>query len=292
MSIDDFEILKPVSRGAFGRVYLARKRATGDLFAIKVMRKADLIRKNMVQSVKNERNILAMANNPFVVRGWVRGLAGVMGWCGSCGCEGWSCPRYAPCSSTVLLQGHPGAHPHTIRHSSPNHPPAVFWWLPALAHLPAPPARPPPAPPPQVRFYYSFTSRDNLYIVMEYLNGGDCYSLLRNLGALEEGAARQYLAEAVLALEYCHTQGIVHRDLKPDNLLISSNGHLKLTDFGERWWWGGGVREGGALLLGRGQKGQLGVRGWRIRPGQHSAVHSTHGSLCHAPPPQACRASA
>lgn len=46
----------------------AGKRATGDLYAIKVMRKVDLIRKNMVQSVKNERNILAMANNPFVVR--------------------------------------------------------------------------------------------------------------------------------------------------------------------------------------------------------------------------------
>lgn len=68
MSIEDYEIIKPISRGAFGRVYLARKKATGDLFAIKVMRKADLIRKNMVQSVKNERNILAMANNPFVVR--------------------------------------------------------------------------------------------------------------------------------------------------------------------------------------------------------------------------------
>lgn len=62
-----------------------------------------------------------------------------------------------------------------------------------------------------MRFFYSFTSRDNLYIVMEYLNGGDCYSLLRHLGALEEGAARQYVAEAVLALEYCHTQGIIHR---------------------------------------------------------------------------------
>ena len=68
MSIDDYEIIKPISRGAFGRVYLAKKKATGDLYAIKVMRKADLIRKNMVQSVKNERNILAMANNPFVVR--------------------------------------------------------------------------------------------------------------------------------------------------------------------------------------------------------------------------------
>ena len=58
----------------------------------------------------------------------------------------------------------------------------------------------------QVRFYYSFTSRDNLYIVMEYLNGGDCFSLLRVLGALDEDTARLYIAETVLALEYCHTQ--------------------------------------------------------------------------------------
>lgn len=60
-----------------------------------------------------------------------------------------------------------------------------------------------------MRFYYSFTSRDNLYIVMEYLNGGDCFSLLRVLGALDEDTARLYIAETVLALEYCHTQ--VHK---------------------------------------------------------------------------------
>ncbi|KAG2436135.1 hypothetical protein HYH02_011643 [Chlamydomonas schloesseri] len=149
MSIEEFEIIKPISRGAFGRVYLARKLATGDLFAIKVMKKRDLIRKNMVESVTNERNILAMAQNPFVVR-----------------------------------------------------------------------------------FYYSFTSRENLYIVMEYINGGDCYSLMRKFGALDEEVARQYIAETVLALEYCHAQGIIHRDLKPDNLLINAQGHVKLTDFG------------------------------------------------------------
>lgn len=51
-----------------------------------------------------------------------------------------------------------------------------------------------------------------------------------------QDVARQYVAEAVLALEYCHTQGIIHRDLKPDNLLISSNGHIKLTDFGGCLW--------------------------------------------------------
>lgn len=67
MTIEDFKVLKPISRGAFGRVYLARKRATGDVYAIKVMRKRDLIRKNQVENVAHERNILATTNNPFVV---------------------------------------------------------------------------------------------------------------------------------------------------------------------------------------------------------------------------------
>ncbi|KAL7001668.1 non-specific serine,threonine protein kinase [Sarracenia purpurea var. burkii] len=66
-SIEDFEIIKPISRGAFGRVFLARKRATGDLFAIKVLKKADMIRKNAVESILAERNILISVRNPFVV---------------------------------------------------------------------------------------------------------------------------------------------------------------------------------------------------------------------------------
>nr|PNR28567.1 hypothetical protein PHYPA_029159 [Physcomitrium patens] len=148
-TIDDFEIIKPISRGAFGRVFLARKRTTGDLFAIKVLKKADMIRKNAVESVKAERNILISARNPFVVR-----------------------------------------------------------------------------------FFYSFTCAENLYLVMEYLNGGDMYSLLRTLGCLDEALARVYIAELVLALECLHSLGVVHRDLKPDNILIAHDGHIKLTDFG------------------------------------------------------------
>ena len=62
------------------------------------------------------------------------------------------------------------------------------------------------APGAQVRFYYSFTSTENLYIVMEYVSGGDTYSLLKQMGALDEEFARVYVAETVLALEYCHTQ--------------------------------------------------------------------------------------
>ncbi|KAG5602199.1 hypothetical protein H5410_033569 [Solanum commersonii] len=67
---------------------------------------------------------------------------------------------------------------------------------------------------------------------MEYLNGGDLYSLLRNLGCLDEEVVRVYIAEVVLALEYLHSQHVVHRDLKPGNLLIAHDGHIKLTDFG------------------------------------------------------------
>nr|GLL21071.1 probable serine/threonine protein kinase IRE [Ipomoea trifida] len=148
-SIEDFEIIKPISRGAFGRVFLAKKRATGDLFAIKVLKKSDLIRKNAVESILAERDILISVRNPFVVR-----------------------------------------------------------------------------------FFYSFTCRDNLYLVMEYLNGGDLFSLLRNLGCLDEDMVRVYIAEIVLALEYLHSLNIIHRDLKPDNLLIGPDGHIKLTDFG------------------------------------------------------------
>ena len=62
--------------------------------------------------------------------------------------------------------------------------------------------------------------------------GGDCYTLLQEIGALPEDWARQYMAEMVLALEYLHIKRIVHRDLKPDNILINADGHLKLTDFG------------------------------------------------------------
>ncbi|KAL7595631.1 hypothetical protein Lser_V15G29604 [Lactuca serriola] len=114
-SIDDFEIIKPISRGAFGRVFLAKKRTTRDLFAIKVLKKADMIRKNAVESILAERDILISVLNPFVVR-----------------------------------------------------------------------------------FFYSFTCRENLYLVMEYVNGGDLYSLLRNLGCLDEDVARIYIVEVFL----------------------------------------------------------------------------------------------
>ncbi|XP_007569423.1 microtubule-associated serine/threonine-protein kinase 2 isoform X17 [Poecilia formosa] len=83
-----------------------------------------------------------------------------------------------------------------------------------------------------VSMFCSFETRRHLCMVMEYVEGGDCATLLKNIGALPVDMARMYFAETVLALEYLHNYGIVHRDLKPDNLLITSLGHIKLTDFG------------------------------------------------------------
>eukprot|EP01113_Clastostelium_recurvatum_P040393 TRINITY_DN6280_c0_g1_i1.p1 TRINITY_DN6280_c0_g1~~TRINITY_DN6280_c0_g1_i1.p1 ORF type:complete len:1027 (-),score=310.58 TRINITY_DN6280_c0_g1_i1:279-3359(-) len=145
----DFDILKPISRGAFGRVYLARKKQTGDIYALKVLDKKQTLLKKQVAHIRAERNILASTQNPFLVK-----------------------------------------------------------------------------------LYYSFQTRTSLCLVLEYLPGGDLYSLLRGLGCFDEDMARRYIAEVVLALEYLHGQNIVHRDLKPDNLLVDACGHIKLTDFG------------------------------------------------------------
>lgn len=149
-SIKDFDIIKPISKGAFGSVFLAKKKVTGDYYAIKVLKKADMIAKNQITNVKAERMILMkQADSPFVAK-----------------------------------------------------------------------------------LYFTFQSKDNLYLVMEYLNGGDCAALIKSIGSLPEEWTKNYIAEVVLGLEYLHQRGVVHRDLKPDNLLIDQHGHLKLTDFG------------------------------------------------------------
>ena len=83
-----------------------------------------------------------------------------------------------------------------------------------------------------VSMYCSFETRKHLCMVMEYVEGGDCAILLKNMGPFPPDMARFYFAETVLAIEYLHSFGIVHRDLKPDNLLITALGHIKLTDFG------------------------------------------------------------
>ncbi|KFP40481.1 Serine/threonine-protein kinase greatwall, partial [Chlamydotis macqueenii] len=118
-------------------------------FIFQVMKKADMINKNMVHQVQAERDALALSKSPFIV------------------------------------------------------------------HL-----------------YYSLQSANNIYLVMEYLIGGDVKSLLHIYGYFDEEMAVKYISEAALALDYLHRHGIIHRDLKPDNMLISNQGHIKLTDFG------------------------------------------------------------
>ncbi|XP_063548641.1 serine/threonine-protein kinase greatwall isoform X2 [Cydia strobilella] len=148
--INDFTIVKPISRGAFGKVFLAHKKNNKELmYAIKVMRKSDMINKNMVTQVVTERNALALSRSPFCV------------------------------------------------------------------HL-----------------FYSLQSLSSVYLVMEYMVGGDLKSLLGMYGFLEESMAVFYIAEVTLALDYLHKHNIIHRDLKPDNMLIAKSGHVKLTDFG------------------------------------------------------------
>ena len=78
----------------------------------------------------------------------------------------------------------------------------------------------------------TFETRKYLCMVMEYVEGGDVATLIKNMGPLPLDMARSYFAETTLAVEYLHNYGIIHRDLKPDNLLITSLGHIKLTDFG------------------------------------------------------------
>lgn len=130
-SIKDFDIIKPISKGAFGSVFLAKKRATGDYYAIKFLKKSDMIAKNQVTNVKAERMILmTQTDSPFVTK-----------------------------------------------------------------------------------LYYTFQSKDYLYLVLEYLNGGDCSALVKVLGSLPEDWARNYLAEVTLGLAYLHDRNIIHRQV-------------------------------------------------------------------------------
>ncbi|XP_048511497.1 microtubule-associated serine/threonine-protein kinase 3 isoform X2 [Athalia rosae] len=145
----DYEVLKLISNGAYGAVYLVKEKVTRQRYAMKKINKNNLILRNQMDQVFAERDIMSFTDNPFVVS-----------------------------------------------------------------------------------MYCSFETKKHLCLVMEYVEGGDCANLLKNIGPLPPDMARFYFAETVLAVEYLHSYGIVHRDLKPDNLLITALGHIKLTDFG------------------------------------------------------------
>uniref|UniRef100_A0A8C7TDN5 Rho-associated protein kinase 1 n=1 Tax=Oncorhynchus mykiss TaxID=8022 RepID=A0A8C7TDN5_ONCMY len=82
-----------------------------------------------------------------------------------------------------------------------------------------------------VQLFYAFQDDRYLYMVMEYMPGGDLVNLMSNYDVPEKWA-RFYTAEVVLALDGIHAMGFIHRDVKPDNMLLDKAGHLKLADFG------------------------------------------------------------
>lgn len=146
---NDFNILKVIGKGSFGKVLLVSKKDTGHLYAMKVLKKDALVKRNQVQHTKAERRILRTCDSPFIVR-----------------------------------------------------------------------------------MHFAFQSADKLYLVLDYLPGGELFFHLKRERRFEEERVRLYAAELVLALEHLHARDIVYRDLKPENVLLDPGGHVCLTDFG------------------------------------------------------------
>uniref|UniRef100_A0A673N2V2 non-specific serine/threonine protein kinase n=1 Tax=Sinocyclocheilus rhinocerous TaxID=307959 RepID=A0A673N2V2_9TELE len=149
LGLEDFESLKVIGRGAFGEVRLVQKKDTGHVYAMKILRKADMLEKEQVGHIRAERDILVEADSLWVVK-----------------------------------------------------------------------------------MFYSFQDKMNLYLIMEFLPGGDMMTLLMKKDTLTEEATQFYIAETVLAIDSIHQMSFIHRDIKPDNLLLDSRGHVKLSDFG------------------------------------------------------------
>ncbi|EFX74573.1 hypothetical protein DAPPUDRAFT_108775 [Daphnia pulex] len=147
---DDFEFLRVLGRGSFGKVLLARRYADQHLYAVKVLEKRAVVRRNETQHIMAERNVLR--NNQL--------------------------------------------HPFLVS------------------------------------LHASFQTREKLYFVLDFVNGGELFFHLQRERHFSEARARFYSAEMASALGYLHSAGVVYRDLKPENILLDSEGHLVLTDFG------------------------------------------------------------
>ncbi|XP_012273470.1 ribosomal protein S6 kinase 2 beta [Orussus abietinus] len=83
-----------------------------------------------------------------------------------------------------------------------------------------------------VKLHYAFQTEGKLYLILDFLRGGDLFSRLSKEVMFTEDDVKFYLAELALALEHIHKLGIIYRDLKPENILLDTNGHISLTDFG------------------------------------------------------------
>lgn len=83
-----------------------------------------------------------------------------------------------------------------------------------------------------VRLHEVLASRAKIYIVLEFITGGELFDKIVHQGRLSEDESRKYFQQLIDAVEFCHTKGVYHRDLKPENLLLDSAGNLKISDFG------------------------------------------------------------
>jgi len=147
--MEDFDCIKTIGRGAFGEVRVVRKKDDQKVYALKMMRKKEMVAKKQVAHIRAERNLLAAADNT---------------------------------------------------------------WL--------------------VKLHFSFQDDTFLYLVMEYCAGGDLMTILMREDILSEDHTRFYMSQLAMAIKSVHDLKFVHRDLKPDNVLISTSGHVKLSDFG------------------------------------------------------------
>ncbi|VAH82363.1 unnamed protein product [Triticum turgidum subsp. durum] len=145
----DFELGKIYGVGSYSKVVRARKKDTGNVYALKIMDKKFITKENKISYVKMERIVLDQLDHPGVIR-----------------------------------------------------------------------------------LFFTFQDTYSLYMALESCEGGELFDQIVQKGRLSEDEARFYAAEIVDILEYLHSVGLIHRDVKPENLLLTSDGHIKIADFG------------------------------------------------------------
>jgi len=145
IGLEDFEVIRSLATGAFGNVMLVQHKTTKDQFAMKVLNKEKVIRKDSINHVHNEKKILHATSFPFIVE-----------------------------------------------------------------------------------LKFRFQDAINLYMVMEFVPGGEMFPILQRYGAFTEPHACFYASQVVLAIEYLHHMDVIYRDLKPENILIDNMGYIKV----------------------------------------------------------------